>query len=117
MSNFQLRLLIRLQLEGLNNRMFSNQMIVLNKEEDGVHFTIPDYQWVDLVYAAYLDGPPHLKPHVKRTDDLIDAALDRRGWMVRRLPYKRASRTLEDKFIDIIRQDISSRGYVPAKHY
>jgi len=54
---------------------------------DGVRGTTADFYWEAKRLVVFIDGPHHRKSHQQRKDELIDAALKRRGLGVLRLAY------------------------------
>jgi len=91
-SNAEVDIQIELQNRGLNRGMTTQvgfDFGVPGKDCvcDGVRGTTADFYWEAKRLVVFIDGPHHKKSRQSRKDELIDAALKRRGLGVLRLAY------------------------------
>ena len=86
---------------GLTKGMVTGKAIQLRppseREPHGLS-TTPDFEWFDVLYGLYLDGPVHKGKRLNR-DDEITALLTAKGWTVSRWSY--ASK-LSDRHVELI---------------
>lgn len=74
---------------GLGRGLSTQHGIKFDGKTEGVKGTWIDFSWTHpVMLAAFLDGPLHLKSRQQTKDELIDKALQRRGYAVARYRYK-----------------------------
>ena len=87
-SNAELKLYAELQRRGLTKGMATQVPHAFDREADGFPFTSTDFEWAEKKLCVFLDGDKvHGKVHQGRKDDLVDKALERRGFTVKRFEY------------------------------